>query len=213
MTTAGTVREEGRRAGRSDEVGWLGRTRLVAQGAIYLLVALLASQVALFGGDSSRSPDKDGALRLVADQPAGRWLLGALAFGFAAYALWRFAQALVDRSGKGNDAKALAKRFGYLCVGAWYALLAVLATKTMLGSPGTSGDSRSGRPASSGCRSDASWSSPSRRVLRRGRLERLSRPERQAREAPAHGAAERNRTKDAACDRRRRPPRAAPSSR
>jgi hypothetical protein len=140
MTTAGTVREEGRRAGRSDEVGWLGRTRLVAQGAIYLLVALLASQVALFGGDSSRSPDKDGALRLVADQPAGRWLLGALAFGFAAYALWRFAQALVDRSGKGNDAKALAKRFGYLCVGAWYALLAVLATKTMLGSPGTSGD-------------------------------------------------------------------------
>jgi uncharacterized protein DUF1206 len=140
MTTAETIRQQGRRAGRSEGVEWLGRTGLVAQGTIYGLVALLAIQVALGGRDASHEPDKRGALKLVADQPAGGWLLGALALGFAAYALWRFAQAFVDRSGKGNDAKALAKRFGYFCIGAWYGVLAFLAVEVLLGSGGSGGN-------------------------------------------------------------------------
>jgi len=140
MSTAQTIRQEGRRAGRSEQVEWLGRAGLVAQGAIYALVGLLAIQVALGGRDTTHEPDKQGALKLVADQPAGGWLLAALALGFVAYALWRFAQALVDRSGKGSDAKALAKRGGYFCVGAWYAILAFLAVKVMLGSGGSGGD-------------------------------------------------------------------------
>jgi len=140
VSTAQTIRREGRRAGGSEGVEWLGRTGLVAQGTIYALVALLAIQVALGGRDRSHAPDKQGALKLVADQPAGGWLLGALALGFVAYALWRFSQALVDRSNKGRDAKALAKRFGYFCIGAWYAVLAVLAVKVMLGSGGSGGN-------------------------------------------------------------------------
>jgi len=140
MTTTETIRREGRRAGRSEGVEWLGRAGLVAQGIIYALVALLAIQVALWGRDRSHEPDKQGALKLVADQPAGGWLLGALALGFVAYALWRFAQAFVDRSGKGSDAKALGKRFGYFCVGAWYAVLAFLAVKVLLGSGGSGGN-------------------------------------------------------------------------
>ena len=140
MSTAQTIRREGRRAGRSEGVEWLGRTGLVAQGAIYALVALLAIEVALEGRATSHEPDKQGALRLVADQPAGDWLLGALALGFVAYALWRFSQAVVDRSGKGSDAKGLAKRVGYFCVGAWYAVLAVLAVQVILGSSGSGGN-------------------------------------------------------------------------
>ena len=140
MSTAQTIRREGRRAGGSEGVEWLGRTGLVAQGTIYALVALLAIEVALEGRATSHEPDKQGALRLVADQPAGDWLLGALALGFVAYALWRFSQALVDRSNKGRDAKALAKRFGYFCIGAWYAVLAVLAVQVILGSSGSGGN-------------------------------------------------------------------------
>lgn len=140
MTTAQTIRQEGRRAGRSQGVEWLGRTGLVAQGTIYALVALLAIQVALDGRETGHKPDKHGALKLVADQPAGGWLLGALALGFVAYALWRFSQALVDRNDKGGDAKGLAKRFGYFCVGAWYAVLAFLAVELLLGSGGSGGN-------------------------------------------------------------------------
>jgi hypothetical protein len=139
VSAVDTIKQEGRRAGRSDQVEWLGRTGLVAQGAIYFLVAILAVQVALEGRDVSHKPDKEGALKLVADQPAGGWLLGLLALGFAAYALWRLSQAVLDRSGKGDDAKALGKRFGYFCIGAGYGVLTVLAVQTMLDSSSSSG--------------------------------------------------------------------------
>jgi hypothetical protein len=133
------LRAKGRRAGRSEEVEWLGRTGLVAQGTIYALVAVLALQVAVDGRDSSAKPDKEGALQLVAEQPFGKVLLALLAAGFAAYALWRLAQAVVDREGQGSDAKAMGKRFGYLCLGAWYALLTVLAVERLLGGDGGTG--------------------------------------------------------------------------
>ncbi len=139
MSAVDTVKRQGRRAGHSEGVEWLGRSGLVAQGAIYGLIALIALQIALGDHGSSHNPDKEGALSLVADQPAGTWLLGLLALGFTAYALWRFAQALFDRSGKGTEAKALAKRFGYFCVGAWYGVLAVLTVKKILGSGGSGG--------------------------------------------------------------------------
>jgi hypothetical protein len=134
------LKTKGRRAGRSEEVEWLGRTGLVAQGTIYALVGLLALQVALDGRDASATPDKEGALQLVVEQPFGKVLLGLLALGFAAYALWRLAQAVVDREGRGSDAKALGVRFGYLCLGAWYGLLAVLAVERLLGRQGSTGN-------------------------------------------------------------------------
>jgi hypothetical protein len=133
-----TIRQKGRRVGRSGEVEWLGRTGLVAQGVIYALVALLALQVAIDGRDAAEQPDKEGALRLVADQPFGRWLLAALACGFAAYALWRLAQAFADREHKGDGAKGLAKRAGYFCIGVWYGALTALTIATLRDSGGGS---------------------------------------------------------------------------
>ena len=103
------------------------RAGLAAQGAVYALIGVLALQVAVDGRDSAAKPDKEGALQLVVDQPFGKVLLGLLALGFAAYALWRIAQAIVDRKSKGSDAKALGKRVGYRCLGLWYSVLAVLA--------------------------------------------------------------------------------------
>ena len=126
-----TLRHKGRRAGRGEEVEWLGRAGLVAQGAIYALVAFLALQVAIDGRDAAAQPDKEGALRLVAGQPFGRWLLVALAIGFGSYAVWRLAQAFADREQKGSGAKGLAKRAGYLCLGIWYLALTALTVSTL----------------------------------------------------------------------------------
>ncbi len=139
-----TLRHKGRRAGNREEVEWLGRTGLVAKGVIYGLVAVLALQVAIDGRDAAQTPDKEGALRLVADQPFGRWLLVALALGFAAYALWRLAQAFADREGKGGDAKGLARRAGYMCLGGWYVVLTWLTITTLRGAGEAGGSGSSG---------------------------------------------------------------------
>ena len=133
------LKAEGRRAGRSEGIEWLGRAGLVAQGAIYALVGLLAMQVAIDGRDAAARPDKEGALELVARQPFGRVLLALLALGFSAYALWRFAQSLADRDGKGTDAKGLGKRLSYLCLGLWYAALAALTVTKLVGADSSSG--------------------------------------------------------------------------
>lgn len=100
-----------KRAGRSRWVERAGRAGFVAKGAIYAVVGLLAIQIPLgLGGETT---DRQGALRTVAQQPLGEVLLLLLAVGLACYALWRLAQALVDRDGEGTGAKALAKRAGY----------------------------------------------------------------------------------------------------
>jgi hypothetical protein len=140
-----TLTHKGRRAAHGEGAEWLGRTGLVAQGVIYALVGVLALQVAIDGRDAAAQPDKEGALHLIAEQPFGTVLLGALALGFAAYALWRLAQAIGDREHKGSGAKGLAKRFGYLCLAVWYVALTALAVSTLRdsGGGGSSGGSGS----------------------------------------------------------------------
>jgi Domain of Unknown Function (DUF1206) len=147
-----TLRSEGRRAAHGEGVEWLGRVGLVAQGVIYALVGLLALQVAIDGRDAAARPDKEGALQLVAEQPFGKVLLGALALGFAAYALWRFAQAFADREHKGSGAKGLAKRAGYMCLGAWYVALTGLTVATLResGGSGSSGGGQSEQQTTAG---------------------------------------------------------------
>lgn len=74
-------------------VGILGRVGFVARGVVYCLLGVLAVQVAF--GDRGEKVDKQGALQAVARQRFGPVLLGAIAVGFAGYALWRYAEAVV----------------------------------------------------------------------------------------------------------------------
>ena len=122
--SSSTIAAKGRRAGRSPWVERLGRAGLVAKGLLYAVVGILAVQVAL--GGREESPDKDGALNTIAQQPFGRGLLILLALGLASYALWRLAQGFLDRDNEGEDAKGLAKRGGAVAKAAWYFLLAGL---------------------------------------------------------------------------------------
>ena len=113
--SVGSIAAKGRRAGQSPWVERLGRAGLVAQGVLYGVIGILAAKVAL--GGREESPDKQGALREIAQQPFGKGLLAVLAVGFAAYALWRLAQAILDRDNEGEGAKGLAKRAGSLGAG------------------------------------------------------------------------------------------------
>ena len=60
-------------------------------------------------------------------------MLIALALGFAAYAVWRFAQAFFDKNNHGDGAKGLAKRAGYFGRGAIYAGLTYSTIKIVSG--------------------------------------------------------------------------------
>ena len=135
--SSGSITAKGRRAGKSSWVEGLGRAGLAAKGAIYFVIGLLAIQVARGGG--GEKADTQGALSEIAQKPFGRLLLAVLALGLAGHALWRFAQAVLDRDDEGEGAKGLAKRAGALARGVWYAVLCGLTTTRVFGESGGGG--------------------------------------------------------------------------
>ena len=126
-----------RRAGKSPWVERLGRFGLVAKGVMYAVIGVLAVQVAR--GGREESPDRQGALRTIAEQPFGKGLLALLALGLASYALWRLAQAFLDRDDEGEGLKGLAKRSGALGRAGWYGVLCALTVSTLVGNGGGGG--------------------------------------------------------------------------
>ena len=113
----------------STPVEWLARYGIVAKGVSYGLVGALAGALAVAG--AGKATDREGALEILADETYGKFLLVALAVGFAAYGLWRLIQGIFDRDDEGTGAKALAKRAGYLGRAALYGFL-TFATLALL---------------------------------------------------------------------------------
>jgi Domain of Unknown Function (DUF1206) len=128
------IRPQVRRAAKGEEVEWLGRFGLAAKGISYVIVAVIALKVALGGG--GKPEDRQGALHALADESFGAILLGLLAAGFAAYAIWRLAEGLFDRGNEGDGAKGLAKRVGYLARAVLYGALCAATIAILLGSGG-----------------------------------------------------------------------------
>jgi Domain of Unknown Function (DUF1206) len=131
---------EAKQAAKGPWVEWAGRLGLVAKGAIYAIVGLLAIAVPL--GLGGKASDRQGALRTVAEQRYGEALLIALAVGFAGYAIWRFVEAFLDRDNEGSGPKALAKRLGYFGRGLIYAGSCFVAVALVVGAGSGGGDER-----------------------------------------------------------------------
>jgi hypothetical protein len=121
-----------RRAAESPWLDRLGRAGLAAKGISFGLVAVLAIEVATASG--GKTTDRQGALRTVGQGSTGKALLVLLAIGFAGYALWRFADAILDRRDEGDDAKGLAKRGASVAKGAIYAGLLWTTVTILVGS-------------------------------------------------------------------------------
>lgn len=136
------------RAANSRSVELLARVGLVAKGISFGIVAVLAIQVAL--GVGGKTSDRQEALRTVADEPLGKWLLVALAAGFAGYAVWRFVEALLDRGNEGEDASGLAKRVGYFARGCLYGGLCFATVSILTGSRGGGGGGSEEKKATGG---------------------------------------------------------------
>jgi Domain of Unknown Function (DUF1206) len=140
MTARGTALGTAHQAGESDGLEYLARVGLLAYGLVHLLVAWLALQLAWFGGNGEPA-DQSGAMRTLAESPAGKPLLWVVAVGLIALAVWQAAEVLRWRTGWSASGKArtkaLRKSGNALVKAAIYTTLAVLAIRYATGS-GTS---------------------------------------------------------------------------
>jgi hypothetical protein len=109
----------------------LARFGYASKGAVFGIVGGLA--VARGVGSVREAEDTPGAVEAVSDLPLHEVLLSILALGLAGYALWRFAQALLDAEGDGFGFKGVTKRAVYLGIGGFYGYLAVFAAGVIFG--------------------------------------------------------------------------------
>jgi hypothetical protein len=132
-----TARSAGRSAASSHSVVWPARGGLAARGVIYVLIGLLAVQIAF--GSRGKQADASGALHTVAAHPGGNVVLWMLAVGFAGLAIWRFAEAVYGQAGPGGHSAG--KRLGSLARAVLYAFICGSVVAFILGSGGkTSGN-------------------------------------------------------------------------
>ncbi|MGQ9364865.1 DUF1206 domain-containing protein [Azospirillum sp. ST 5-10] len=102
----------------------LARLGYAARGLVYLVVGWFA----VLAAEGRGSPtDTKGALVKLLTQPMGAVLLGVVALGLAAYALWRIAEAALDVDGRGREPKALATRAAHVASGLLHLSLAAAA--------------------------------------------------------------------------------------
>jgi len=118
------------RAAESTWLERLARAGLAARGLLYVVVAILAVQVAR--GQGQARADKQGALQAVVRQPLGRLLVLLLAVGFAGYAIWRFVEAADGPPDEGDARKATFKRIGYAARGVLYTFFFFSAVRVFI---------------------------------------------------------------------------------
>jgi uncharacterized membrane protein YidH (DUF202 family) len=105
-----------REAADSKPMDGLARWGLTARAVIYLLIGVLALEVAT--GRSNRETDQRGALNDLSTRPGGKAVLILLAIGFAGYALWRFSDAVFGvrgEPGRGPRFKSGFRGLVYAC--------------------------------------------------------------------------------------------------
>ena len=142
MAATTTTSRRAQRASDTTLVDRLARVGIGSRGVVYLVLCYLAVSIAVTGGYDKRANSK-GALEEIARQPAGPALVVLLAVGFAAYAGWRFLQAVAgDRRSDGGE--ELAKRVGWAGIGVVYAALCVRAAVVLTGSSGGDGGAGTG---------------------------------------------------------------------
>jgi len=128
------VLSQSQRAARNPWIGVAGRIGLAAQGICFGIIGVLA--IGLAAGAGGEATDPQGALDTLARHGWARVLLVLLVAGFAGYTVWRFAQALFDRGGMGNDGPGLFRRAIQLVQGIAYGFLTWGAVKVLLGASG-----------------------------------------------------------------------------
>jgi hypothetical protein len=126
-----------REAGESKWVDRLARIGLAARGLVYLIIAVLAGQVAF--GNRGQQADQKGAFQTLAQNGWGKAVLWVAVVGFLGYALWLVTDALWGHRGEPERRKRVAARAESAGKVVFYVFLAILALRIL-----TSGNSGGG---------------------------------------------------------------------
>jgi hypothetical protein len=153
-TTSNTAKQTGKAAVHQAQhaatnpwVERLERFGFVIRGLIYVIIGVLALQLASGAGGATASPS--GAIAFIGRQAQGKLLLVVVAAGLAGYSLWGFVRAILDPLGRGSNAKGLLERAGFLFSGLSYGILLIPVVLTLMNKPSPStGGSTFGVPAS-----------------------------------------------------------------
>ena len=129
-----TARHEGEKVAATPGFEWLSRAGFAARAAIYLIIGVLALELAI--GVGGKTTNQQGALQTLARQPFGTVLLVLVAIGLAGYAGWRLTRAALGHGPEGSDSTL--DRIAALGSGIVYAGICAIAVKVLLGSAGSS---------------------------------------------------------------------------
>jgi hypothetical protein len=119
------------------QVERMGRVALAAQGVLYVVLGLIAVQVAQ--GDTGAEASQRGAIETIARQSYGRILLAVLVVGLGAHALWRLTLAIRGEASDDEDSQSVAKRVANLGRSAIYVGFTVAAVRILLHSGASAG--------------------------------------------------------------------------
>src|SRR3954453_2659277 len=98
-TSVRSAEREGEKVVRTRQFEWLSRAGFVARAAIYLIIGVLALELAFRVG--GKATNQQGALETLARQPFGEVLLALVVVGLAGYSLWRLTRAALGHGPEG----------------------------------------------------------------------------------------------------------------
>ncbi len=134
-STRGSLEQDARSIEQRTWFRHLAQIGLTARAVIYLVVAGLALEIAAKDRSSAQA-DSEGAFKEIARQPSGPFLLGVLACGLAAYAVWRLVQAVAGEALGERGGSWI--RIGRAAIGALYLLLCAEVIELIAGASATS---------------------------------------------------------------------------
>ena len=120
----------------------LGRVGLVGKGVLYVILGVLAIQIAT--GDQQTDASQTGAVQWLATQPFGKFLLVALTVALFAMAVWRGLDAWVGDPVEGSETSDRVKYGAEAVIYGGLAVLSLVTTVSNWSGSGSSGGSGSG---------------------------------------------------------------------
>lgn len=114
----------GLRVNGGEWVERFARFGFASRGVVYMIMGWIALRAALGSGEATGA---SGAIRSLLDEPLGRVLIGIIALGLAAYALWRAYAALAN-----PEQDSTGKRLHHAGIAIVHGALAVTAARLAL---------------------------------------------------------------------------------
>jgi hypothetical protein len=120
------------RAGESRWIDRAARLGLAGRGLVYVLIAVLAFQIAFVG--RAKEADQKGAFQTLAQNGFGKVVLWLVIVGFLGYAVWLATEAVWGHWREQEKGKRTAKRIESAVKAVIYLMLAVLAFRIVTAS-------------------------------------------------------------------------------